>query len=114
LEGFEEWWNSLDADEQDSVDRIVQLLIRFGPTLDHPYTSSIASSRHGQMRELRIQHKGRPYRVLYAFVPRRSGVLLLGGDKTGRDRWYEESVPVADDRYDAHVAALTREGLLKK
>ena len=48
------------------------------------------------MRELRIQHEGRPYRVLYAFDPRRSAILVLGGDKTGNDRWYEEQVPVAD------------------
>jgi hypothetical protein len=48
------------------------------------------------MRELRIQHEGRPYRVLYAFDPRRSAILLIGGDKTRSDRWYEEFVPAAD------------------
>jgi hypothetical protein len=36
-----------------------------------PYSSSIASSRHSHMRELRVQHAGRPYRILYAFDPRR-------------------------------------------
>jgi hypothetical protein len=41
------------------------------------------------MRELRVQHQGRPYRVLYAFDPRRAAILLIGGDKTGNDRWYE-------------------------
>ena len=56
------------------------------------------SSRHGQMRELRVQHHGRPYRVLYAFDPRRVGILLLGGDKTGDIRWYEKYVPQADER----------------
>jgi hypothetical protein len=29
-----------------------------------------------------------PYRVLYIFDPRRVALLLLGGDKTGDDRWY--------------------------
>ena len=51
------------------------------------------------MRELRIQHRGRPYRVLYAFDPRRSAILLLGGDKTGDDRWYVVNIPVADRLY---------------
>jgi len=37
------------------------------------------------MRELRVQHKGRPYRVLYAFDPRRVAMLLIGGDKTGEE-----------------------------
>ena len=51
------------------------------------------------MRELRIQHRGRPYRVLHAFDPRRSAILLLGGDKTGDDRWYVVNISVADRRY---------------
>lgn len=58
------------------------------------------------MRELRIQHEGRPYRVLYAFDPRRTAILLIGGDKTGNNRWYEESVPLADAIYDRHLREL--------
>lgn len=64
------------------------------------------------MRELRIQHAGRPYRVLYAFDPRRAAILLLGGDKTGQDRWYEQFVPTADALYDEHLETLKKEGLL--
>ena len=66
-------------------------------------------SRHPNMKELRVQHTGRPYRVLFAFDPRRSAILLAGGDKTGNDRWYEEFVPVADRLYDEHLAALKKE-----
>ena len=62
------------------------------------------------MRELRVQHEGRPYRVLYAFDPRRVAVLLIGGDKTGNDRWYQEFVPRADRLYDEHLALLGMEG----
>lgn len=64
------------------------------------------------MRELRIQHQGRPLRVLYAFDPRRTALLLLGGDKTGKGHWYEDFMPVADRLYDLHLAALKREGLI--
>jgi hypothetical protein len=62
------------------------------------------------MRELRIQHRGRPYRVLYAFDPRRTAILLLGGDKTGDERWYDRYIPRADDLYDRHLAELRQEG----
>ena len=62
------------------------------------------------MRELRIQHAGRPYRVLYAFDPLRTALLLIGGDKTGDNRWYTVYVPVADRLYDDHLAALRKEG----
>jgi hypothetical protein len=50
--------------------------------------------------------------VLYAFDPRRVAVLLLGGDKTGDDQWYDEFVPAADRLYDAHLESLKREGLI--
>ena len=61
------------------------------------------------MRELRIQHNGRPYRILYAFDPRRVAILLVGGDKTGNDRWYDKYVPLADKIYDQHLEALKKE-----
>ncbi len=62
------------------------------------------------MRELRIQHEGKPYRVFYAFDPRRVAILLMGGDKTGNDRWYKEFVPIADRLYDDHLEQLRKEG----
>jgi hypothetical protein len=65
------------------------------------------------MRELRIQHGGRPYRVLYAFDPRRVALLVIGGDKTGDDRWYDMLVPIADRLYDDHVEQLRKEGWRK-
>ncbi|MBK5276190.1 MAG: type II toxin-antitoxin system RelE/ParE family toxin [Desulfuromonadales bacterium] len=55
------------------------------------------------MRELRIQHQGRPLRVLYAFDPGRSAILLVGGDKTGNNRWYKTHVPIADRLYDEYL-----------
>jgi hypothetical protein len=108
---FEAWWGGLTEDEQESVAAYVELLEMRGPQLRHPYSSAVLDSRHGHMRELRIQHAGRPYRVLYAFDPRRVAILLIGGDKTGDDRWYEKFVPVADDLYDRHLVELKREGL---
>jgi hypothetical protein len=61
------------------------------------------------MKELRPQHSGRPYRVLFAFDPRRTAILLIGGDKTGNDRWYDEFVPIADQLFDEHLASLKKE-----
>lgn len=109
---FGGWWEGLTEDEQDSVDVGVRLLEEFGPQLPFPYSSGINGSRHSQMRELRIQHKGDPYRVLYAFDPRRAAILLLGGNKVGDDRWYEKFVPLADKLYDEHLETLKKEGLL--
>jgi hypothetical protein len=55
------------------------------------------------MRELRIQHQGWPLRVLYAFDPSRSAILLVGGDKSGNNRWYKAYVPIADRLYDEYL-----------
>jgi hypothetical protein len=61
------------------------------------------------MKELRVQHEGRPYRVLFVFDPRRVGMLLIGGDKTGKSDWYEEYVPKADKIYAQHLQELEGE-----
>jgi hypothetical protein len=110
---FEGWWDGLSEAEQEDVAAYVTLLEKKGPTLPFPYSSDIRGARHTHMRELRVQHKGRPYRVLYAFDPRRAAILLIGGDKTGDDRWYDTNVPLADELYDRHLAALKKEGLIE-
>jgi hypothetical protein len=35
---------------------------------------------------------------------------LIGGEKTGDDRWYEEFVPIADRLFEGHLLELKREG----
>jgi hypothetical protein len=106
---FEGWWNGLSEDEQVDVDAKVRLLEELGPALGRPHADTVQGSRHVNMKELRIQHAGRPYRVLFAFDPRRSAILLLGGDKTGNARWYEESIPIADRLFEDHLRTVERE-----
>ena len=109
---FEQWWSSLTEDEQVSIAASVQLLEDRGPSLGFPHSSGINGSKHGHMRELRTQHDGNPFRTLYAFDPRRAAILLIGGDKTGDDRWYITNVPIADRLYDEHLEELRKEGLI--
>jgi hypothetical protein len=106
---FGQWWDGVTAAEQKSVDFSVSLLQAAGPTLKMPHSSGVETSHHTHMRELRIQHEGRPYRVLHAFDPRRAALLLIGWDKTGNNRWYEEYVPLADAIYDRHLRDLESE-----
>jgi hypothetical protein len=50
-------------------------------------------------------------RVLFAFDPGRSAILLIGGDKRDRRQgFYEQAILLADDLFDEHLAALEREG----
>jgi hypothetical protein len=106
---FEAWWDSLDAGEQIDIDAIVGLLEEKGLHLPFPFSSDVKGAKYGTLRELRIQHKGRPYRILYAFDPRRSAILLIGGIKTSGTRWYEKYIPLAERIYEEHLKSLKNE-----
>ena len=110
---FGDWWVGLAEGEQEDITAVVELLAEHGPGLRFPYSSGVTGSRHGHMRELRVQSSGRPVRVFYAFDPRRTVILLIGGDKTGDDRFYERLVPLADRFYDEHLRELKKEGLIE-
>jgi hypothetical protein len=110
---FEEWWHGLTDNEQNDVAAIAELLEEKGVNLRYPHTSGIEGSKHDHMRELRIQSGGDPLRVYYAFDPRRTAILLIGGDKTGNDRFYEEYTPIADRLYDEYIEEIRKEGLIK-
>ena len=58
------------------------------------------------MRELRAQAGGDPLRMLYAFDPRRTAILLIGGDKSGDNRWYETTVPIGDRLFERHLQTI--------
>jgi hypothetical protein len=100
------WYEELSDIERARIIAVIDLLESYGPGLPFPYSSGVRNSRHHHMRELRVQQAGRPYRILYAFDPRRTAILLVGGDKTGNTRWYESYIPLADDLYDEHLSDL--------
>ena len=109
---FALWWETLTLAEQASLEAGVRLLERFGPGLSRPHADVVNGSRHPNMKELRTQCKGRPLRTFFAFDPRRSTILLIGGDKAGDDRFYERMVPLADRLYDEYLDELREEGLI--
>ena len=109
---FGNWWNTLNEKEQNNIVAVVNLLADKGSNLPFPYSSGIVGSKHSQMRELRVQSGGKPLRIFYVFDPRRIAILLIGGDKTGDDRFYEKYIPIADRLYDIYLEEIRKEGLL--
>lgn len=109
---FASWWISLTADEQADVNASVELLEHQGPQLGRPHVDTIKGSRHSNMKELRTQSGGKPLRTFFAFDPRRTAILLIGGDKTGDKRFYDRMVPIADDLYDTYLKEIETEGLI--
>ena len=106
---FEDWWLTLSEQEQEAVTAAVEALEDRGPALGRPFVDVIQASRHANMKELRP--RGGNIRVMFAFDPLRTAILLIGGDKTGHwESWYEEMVPIADALYDEHLRAIEKEG----
>jgi hypothetical protein len=106
---FEEWWDGLTEAQQIKLRAAVLLLRERGSALEFPHCSGVRTSAYPEMRELRVQSRGKPLRVFYAFNPLRTAILLIGGDKTGNDRWYEINVPIADRIYAEHLRELRKE-----
>lgn len=103
---FVVWYEGLNDAEVESVNFSVDLLEKAGPLLGRPHVDTLKGSRIPNLKELRVQHQGRPIRILFAFDPRRIGYLILGGDKTGRDDWYELFIPHAKKIYEKHLLEI--------
>ena len=106
---FRQWLESgeMDAAAREDVRAALLVLQELGPRLGRPLADTLKGSRHSNMKELRVQSKGRPFRILFAFDSRRRAILLTGGNKQGRKRFYEELLRTADQLFDAHQKALT-------
>jgi hypothetical protein len=117
-EEFSTWFESLEDELQDEMKAVLKVLAEFGPALRRPRVGNIDGSKHPQMKELIVQYQGDPWRILFAFDPTRHAILLVGGNKTGDNRWYKTNIPIADKRFDKHLAELevekTKEKTLKK
>ncbi len=109
---FEQWWKTLDEEGRTAIERSILMLEQFGPGLGRPHADTVKGSRHANMKELRSQSGGHPLRTFFAFDPRRSAILLIGGDKTGDTRFYERMIPVADDLFDVYLREIRKEGLI--
>ena len=106
---FEAWWDDLDVDVREAIGSAVDVLERLGPGCGRPLVDTIKGSRHANMKELRPPAGN--VRILFAFDPRRTAILLLGGDKTNRwHRWYRDMIPVADALYDKYLDEIRSEG----
>lgn len=103
---FERWFDELTDGQQIAVYDRVELLRQRGPDLRRPIVGEISSSCYPNMKELRASEGG-ALRVLFIFDPRRTAILLLGGDKSGRwEEWYLEAIP------QDYLRELKLEGLL--
>jgi hypothetical protein len=108
-EAFAAWFEGLTEALQDEILAHVHLLQARGPQLGRPYVDTLEGSEFTNMKELRVQFRGDPWRILFAFDPNRAAILLVGGNKRGDKRWYNKNLPIAEERFRRHLRRLEAE-----
>ena len=110
---YEIWFALLEKEDKALYLEILaqlKVLAQLGPSLGRPRVDTLKDSKFKNMKEFRIQHKGEPIRIFFAFDPKRQAVLLVGGNKVGNEkRFYTENIPIADKRYQEHLDELGKE-----
>ena len=105
---FNKWLFSQDEKTQDSVFIAIHLLEIEGYKLSRPYADTVKGSKYPNMKELRIQHNGKPIRAFFAFDPLRQAIVLCAGDKSNDKKFYEKMIPIADDEFTTYLKTLEK------
>src|SRR5438046_8224831 len=107
---FRPEFHAMDEDVREEILALLLILEEFGPRLGRPHVDTLKGSSHANMKELRFSAADGEWRVAFAFDPRRRGILLVAGDKSGgsEKRFYRELMRKADERFDAHLARIRK------
>jgi hypothetical protein len=107
---FEPEFTALPEEVRTEILAHSRLLQQFGPQLGRPRVDTLDASRHANMKELRFSAVGGEWRVAFAFDKKRKAILLIAGDKSGgsEKRFYKQLIAKADDRFEAHLARLSK------
>jgi hypothetical protein len=106
-----DWITDLDETTRAEVDEVLAYLEEHGRAAALPdVRHRIQTSKHfPNMSEARVDiDNDHVYRILAGFGPDERPALLVAGNKAGDDGWYEEHVPVADERFDTYLRALAK------
>jgi hypothetical protein len=103
---FNEWLEQQDESTQERVLATLVVLQQQGPSLGRPLVDTVYDSKFTNMKELRVQHRGKPLRAFFAFDPLRQAIVLCIGDKGGKKRFYKEMLDIADQQYELHLSTL--------
>lgn len=104
---FAAWLREQEPDVRKLVGKYAGILSSKGPGLGRPQVGNCSElSAYPNMKTLRMNRVNKPWRVLFAFDPTRTAILLAGGNKAESNHWYRTVAPIADRRYGQHLARL--------
>lgn len=107
-EEFDPEFEALHELVQDELFSHAKLLEKFGPQLGRPTVDTLEASKFSNMKELRFRVAKEVWRVAFAFDPKRQAILLIAGNKGGKNqtRFYKELIRKADERFSDYLEKL--------
>ncbi len=106
---FIDWFDEQEKPLQRIVLMYLGLLEEYGPQLSRPHADTLKGSKLKNLKELRMQYKSNPYRILYAFDPERQAIVLIAGNKASDKKWYDKMIVKAEAIFAAQLKDLKRE-----
>jgi hypothetical protein len=100
---FENWYLNQDEDAKTHILRDIKILSEIGPSLGRPLVDTLKNSKISNLKELRVQSNGRPFRIFFLFDPKRNAVILIGGNKKGIKKFYETMIAIAENIYTRYL-----------
>lgn len=101
---FDMWFEQQDVKTQEKLLAGMLALSIGGPKVGRPLVDTVYESAYMHMKELRVQHKGNPFRAFFAFDPFRQAIILCAAKKEGNEKlFYQRMLRVADQAYLEHL-----------
>jgi hypothetical protein len=100
-EEYGAWFLQQSEDDQAIIRSRVFLLAEHGPQLGRPYADTLKGSSLSNLKELRAKTEAHVFRVAYLFDSEQKALLLIGGDKKGKNekRFYKNLIKEAEQIY---------------
>lgn len=98
---FDEWFKTQTEELKEDMLIAMVILSEYGPQSGRPFADTVDDSDFPNMKELRVQHQGKPIRAFFAFDPSRRGIVSCAGDKTGvkEKKFYKDMIKLADAEF---------------
>ncbi|MDR0320303.1 MAG: type II toxin-antitoxin system RelE/ParE family toxin [Treponema sp.] len=98
---YDAWFLEQAENGQVSIRMKVELLTEYGPHLPRPHADTLKGSNLSNLKELRALTENHVYRVAFLFDEERKALLLIGGDKKGKNekRFYRNLIKQAEEIY---------------
>ena len=109
-EKFDTWFLEQSDDEKAAILGKIYLLEEYGPNLSRPYADTLKGSKFANLKELRIKTGSHVFRVTYIFDPEQNGLILIGGDKKGKNqkKFYNDLIKESEQIYTTYLESKTK------